>query len=92
MMLFLNPAELLQLTCLFCFSGLFEPRKRIINDPGDEPKETSTGRCDMHLANLAAGIGLSLVERKQNKKVINYWNPFQDLYKFLKVAFKHIFD
>ena len=91
-MLFLDPAELLQLTCLFCFASLLEPRNIRTNDPEDEPAETHVGRCDMHLANLAAGLALSLVERKENKKVINYWNHFQDLYKSLKVAFKYLFD
>ena len=91
-MLFVDAAELFPLTCLFRFASLLEPRNRRFNDPEDDPEETPVGRCGMHLANLAAGLALSLVEREQNKKIINYWKPFQDLYKFLKVAFKYLFD
>ena len=50
------------------------------------------GCCDMHTAALAAGLALSLVERKVKKRVVNYWEPFQDLYKQLKTAIKYVFD
>ena len=46
----------------------------------------------MHTAALAAGLALSLVERKVKKRVVNYWEPFQDLYKQLKTAIKYVFD
>jgi hypothetical protein len=46
----------------------------------------------MHFVDLANELALSLVERSANKKVINYWAPFQDLYKVLRAAFKYLFD
>ena len=68
------------------------------DDPHDIQEHDPTaqsqkkGRCDMHFVDLANGLALSLVERKANKKVINYWAPFQDLYKVLRAAFKYLFD
>ena len=50
------------------------------------------GRCDMHFIDLANGLALSLVERKANTVVINYWAPFQDVYKVLRAAFKYLLD
>ena len=46
----------------------------------------------MHLAALALGLPLSLVQRRVNKKVVNYWAPFQELYLALKKAIKYVFD
>ena len=63
---------------------------RLVVGGGNETEEN--GQCDMHLAALAAGLALSLVKRVENKKVINYWAPFQDLFKRLKTAAKYIFD
>ena len=34
-------------------------------------EETKDGQCNMHLGALAAGLALSLVERKQGKKATN---------------------
>ena len=45
----------------------------------------------MHLASLALGLALSLVERQRDRQVINRWDPFQDLYKLLGFAMKHLF-
>jgi hypothetical protein len=49
-------------------------------------------RCDMHIANLALGLALGLVERRVNKRVVNRWDPFLSLYKSVKDATKFIFD
>ena len=46
----------------------------------------------MHFAGLAAGKALSLVVQKKNKKVINTFPIFIELYLYLKVAIKYIFD
>ena len=53
--------------------------------------EVPDGHCDMHLASLALGLALSLVERQRDRQVINRWDPFQDLYKLLGFAMKHLF-
>lgn len=50
------------------------------------------GCCDMHLASLMAALALSLVERKVDNKVVNYWAPFQDLYKQVKTCVKYVCD
>ena len=63
-----------------------------LEEYGPNEQSKKKGRCDMHFIELANGLALSLVERKENKKVINYWAPFQDLYKVLRAAFKFLFD
>ena len=50
------------------------------------------GLCIMHLADLAYGLALSLVKRTQNGRVINYWPPFMDSYKKLKLCALSIYD
>ena len=64
----------------------------IVGGGDDEDEESEDRRCDMHLALLALGLALSLVKSTQDKKVINFWPGFQDLYKALKTAMKYIFD
>ena len=46
----------------------------------------------MHLAALALGLPLSLIQRRVNKIVVNYWPTFQEPYLALKKAIKYIFD
>ncbi len=50
------------------------------------------GRCDMHLASLAAKLALSFTKRTENGKVINYWAPFRDLYKKFHAMMSYLFD
>lgn len=59
---------------------------------GIRDEETKDGQCDMHLGALAAGLALSLVERRRDKKVINRWEPFMGLYIKLKKVIKYMFD
>ena len=56
------------------------------------PDDVPDGRCDMHFAALALGLPLSLVQRRVNKQVVNYWAPFQEPYLALKKAMKYVFD
>jgi hypothetical protein len=39
-----------------------------------------------------AALALSLVERRVNNKVVNYWPPFQDLYKQVKKCANYVCD
>ena len=59
---------------------------------GIRDEETKDGQFDMHLGALAAGLALSLVERRRDKKVINRWEPFMGLYIKLKKVVKYMFD
>ena len=43
----------------------------------DELEEAPMGHCGMHLADLASGLALSLVQHKENKKVVNNWVFFK---------------
>lgn len=46
----------------------------------------------MHMCALAAGEALSIVKRTSNKKQINYFAQFMDLYKIAKNAGKYVAD
>ena len=54
--------------------------------------DVEDGCCNMHLGALAIGLSLLLVERRVDGKVVNYWKPFQDLFKKTKVGANYIFD
>ena len=43
------------------------------------------GSCETNLGNLHTGLDLSIVERKEKGKVVNYWRPFREPYKKAKV-------
>ena len=58
----------------------------------DDVEPISVGRCDTHFLNLALGLALTFVERRENNKVINYWAQFRELYNVLKDAFKYLYD
>ena len=45
----------------------------------------------MHLVALELGLALSLVERREGGRVINYWAGFRDLHKKVKDLATHIF-
>ena len=55
---------------------------------GNEPR----GTCEMHTVSLALGLSLSTVKRTVNKKVVNYWAPFQLLDKKAKASANYLFD
>jgi hypothetical protein len=60
---------------------------------GDEEDEDADDpSCDMHLVSLANGLALSFVERKKDKKVINYLPAFRKPYDDLKKMIKYLFD
>ena len=46
----------------------------------------------MHLAALAFGLALSLVERRVNSVVANKWSPFLNVYKSIKNIAKYVCD
>ena len=54
--------------------------------------DIETGQCDMHLASLAFGLALSLVERRENGIVVNKWEPFLQLFKSVKAVAKYVCD
>ena len=55
-------------------------------------EDVDDGECYMHYASLSLGVSLSIVPRRVNKEVVNYWAPFQELYKRTKACAKYVFD
>lgn len=54
--------------------------------------QTKKPQCDMHLVALANGLALTLVERRENRQVVNRWDPFCNLYDGVKKMDKYVFD